>query len=74
MDHPRKYKTKGSWQEAKLEEKAEVLNNLNQIKFLAKRLQTTVASTPMDRNRFRELGLMIKDLADKSLETLHRSE
>jgi hypothetical protein len=57
-----------------LEDKAEVLNNLNQIKFLAKRLQTTVASTPMDRNRIRELGLMIKDLADKSLETLHRSE
>lgn len=57
-----------------MEDKAEVLNNLNQIKFLAKRLQTTVASTPMDRNRIRELGLMIKDLADKSLETLHRSE
>jgi hypothetical protein len=46
-----------------LEDKAEVLNNLNQIKFLAKRLQTTVAITP----------LMIKDLVDKSLETLHRS-
>jgi hypothetical protein len=57
-----------------LEEKAEVFNNLNQIKFLAKRLQTTVASPPMDRNRIRELGLMIKDLADKSLEALHRSE
>jgi hypothetical protein len=57
-----------------MEEKSAVLDNLNQIKFLAKRLQTTVASTPMDRNRIRELGLMIKDLADKSLEALHRSE
>jgi hypothetical protein len=57
-----------------LEDKVAVLDNLNQIKFLAKRLQRTIVSTPMDRNRIRELGLMITDLADNSLKTLHKSE
>lgn len=57
-----------------MEEKSAVSDNLNKIKFLAKRLQTTIVGTHMDRNRIRELALMIKDLADNSLETLHRSE